>query len=432
MIGKVKATIGRCGMLKDGERVLAALSGGADSTALLLCLKDLGYDVFAVHVNHNLRGEEGLRDQRFCEELCKSKGIELYVESVDVKAYCAENRCSIELGARKLRYAALEKHACGCKIATAHTLSDSLETAIFNLTRGCGVKGLASIPPTRGNIIRPLINCTRSEIEEYLRCKGQGFVTDSTNFESDCSRNIIRLSVIPELKKINPGLEKSFGASVEALREEDALIEAEAKKLLEKFDGKAYDFTGVSDGAALSRAVSKIISACGAEPSYERITSVKELVFSGGRINIKKGVYLRSEEGRLSIEYDSESENLNVSVTLRENADLGAKKLIVTKISPFDISCFNKDELRFIVDESRLASVFTARHCVGGEKIRLPGRGFGSTVKKLLAGLTRLERRSRIVIADSEGAVFVEGIGVSERVCCGSDTVSALKIEIAT
>ncbi len=432
MTGKVKETIERYSMLKEGERVLAALSGGADSTALLLCLKDLGYGVFAVHVNHNLRGEESLRDQRFCEELCKSKGIELYVESVDVNAYCLENRCSVELGARKLRYAALEKYACGCKIATAHTLSDSLETAIFNLTRGCGIKGLASIPPVRGNIVRPLINCTRSEVEVYLRCKGQDFVTDSTNSEPDCSRNIIRLSVIPELKKINPGLEKSFRASIEALREEDAFIEAEARKLLEKFDGKAYDFTDVSDGAALSRAVSNIILSCGAEPSYERITAVKALIFGGGRINIKKGVYLRAEKGRLSIEYDSEPEHLNVSVTLRENADLGSKKLIVTKISPFDISCFNKDELRFIVDESRILGEYTARHYLGGEKIRLPGRGISSTVKKLLAELPQQERRSRIVISDGDGAVFVEGIGVSERVCCTGGTVSALKIEVET
>ena len=432
MIDRVRETIKRYNMLKNGERVLVALSGGADSTALLLCLYELGYGVFAVHVNHNLRGEESLRDQRFCEELCKRKGIELYIESVDVNSYCAENRCSVELGARKLRYSALENHANGCKIATAHTLSDSFETALFNLTRGCGVKGLASIPPVRGEIIRPLINCTREEVEEYLECKGQDFVTDSTNLEADCSRNIIRLNVIPELKKINPKLMKSFRASVEALREEDSLIDAEAQKLLEKFDGKAYDFTDVSDGAALSRAVSHILRSCETEPSYERIESVKKLIFGSGRINIKKGVYLRSEKGRLSIECDVEPDRLLKYVSLRENAGLGSKKLIVTKISPFDISCFNKEELRYIVDESKLADSYTARHYLGNEKIRLPNRGISSTVKKLLAGLPADERKSRIVIADEDGAVYVEGVGVSERVCCGDGTVSALKIEVTT
>ena len=460
MIEKVKAAIERYGMLEDGERVLVALSGGADSTALLLSLKELGYEVFAVHVNHNLRGEESLRDEAFCVKLCERLDVELYVESVDVKGYCEEKKCSTELGARELRYEALYKRASGCKIATAHTLSDALETLIFNLSRGCGIKGLTSIPPVRGNIVRPLINCTREEIEEYLSEKGQSYVTDSTNLEPDCSRNIIRLNVIPELKKINPGLMKSFAGTLAAIREADRFIELQAWSLISDCkDDEEYlsALLSAEDDAVRSRAIAMILQGEGIEPSFERITTVAELIQTGGRINLKKGVYLRVDEGKLSFEYDKEDEPLNISVTLRENVTFGDKSrsekeytskklseksttlkklseknstlktLVVTKISPFDISSFNKSELRYLIDESKIGGVYTLRHYMGNETIRLPERGFTSTVKKLLSPE---ERRGNIVIADSEGAIFVEGVGVSERVCCGAETVSAVRIDI--
>lgn len=430
MIEKVKGAIARYDMLREGERVAVALSGGADSVSLLLALNELKYGVFAVHVNHNLRGDESLRDQHFCEELCKSLGIPIFVESVDVLSYCAENKCSIELGARELRYEVIKRRADGCKIATAHTLSDALETTLFNLTRGCGVKGLCGIPPKRGEIIRPLIDCSRAEIEEYLRKKEQEYVTDSTNLEADCSRNIIRLNVVTELEKINSGLIKTFFGTLEALRSADEYIGAAAEKLLRNanHDG-VYDFSNVPDDAALSRAVAIILQNAGVEPSFERIRSVIKIL-GGGRINLKKGVYIKGSAGKLTLECDCPRTELCAAVTLRENTEIDGKTVIITKISPFDISGFNKDELRYFLDEAKMAELYTARHYVGNEKIRLPGRGISSTVKKLLSDIPPEERRKRLVIADGEGAVFVEGVGVSERVSCSESTGSAIKIDI--
>lgn len=433
MIEKVKGAIARYDMLEEGERVAVALSGGADSVSLLLALSELNYSVFAVHVNHNLRGEESLRDQRFCEALCQKLGVPIFVESVDVLSYCSKEKCSVELGARELRYEAIKKHADCCKIATAHTLSDSLETTIFNLARGCGVKGVSGIPPKRGFIIRPLIDCSRSEIEKYLWEKGQDFVTDSTNLEAECSRNIIRLNVIPELERINPGLIKTFFGTLESLRSADMYIEAAAEELLKRADkGGVFDFSGVPADAALSRAVAVILKKAGVEPSFERIQSVIRILNGGSsdRINLKKGVYIKGSAGKLTLEYDEERPKLCVSVTLRESTEIDGKTVIITKISPFDISDFNKGELRYLFDEAKMARLYTARHYDGNEKIRLPGRGISSTVKKLLSDLPPDERRERLVISDGEGAVFVEGVGVSERVSCGEETLSAIKIDI--
>ena len=209
MLEKVKKTINEYNMINEGETVLCCLSGGADSVTLVLCLRELGVNIRACHVNHNLRGEESDRDEQFCRKLCKDLGVPLDVLSVDVRGYCEKNSCSVEEGARRIRYDYFESLSAN-KIATAHTLSDSLETALFNLARGSGAKGLCGIPPVRGRIIRPLIACTRGEVESFLEERDQSFVTDSTNLLDDHSRNSIRHSVVPVLKKLNPAAEQAF------------------------------------------------------------------------------------------------------------------------------------------------------------------------------------------------------------------------------
>ena len=182
---KIQQTIAEYGMLKPGEPVLVALSGGADSVALLLSLRELGYPVRACHLHHGLRGGEADRDERFCRELCAQKGVRLSVRRVDAAAYARETHESVETAARALRYAFFRETAGGSKTATAHTADDNLETMLFHLARGTGLDGLAGIPPVRDGIVRPLITCTREEVEAFLAARGQGFVTDSTNLERD-------------------------------------------------------------------------------------------------------------------------------------------------------------------------------------------------------------------------------------------------------
>ena len=179
MLDTVKRTISDYMMLETSENVLVALSGGADSTALLLSLRELGYPVRAFHLNHCLRGAESDRDEAFCRRLCEKLGVELTVERVDIAAAAGDS--AVEETARRIRYARLEHAAHGAKIAVAHNADDNLETMLFHLVRGTGAKGLTGIPPVRGRIIRPLIAVERSEIEAFLRERGQDFVTDSTN-----------------------------------------------------------------------------------------------------------------------------------------------------------------------------------------------------------------------------------------------------------
>ena len=200
MLKKVLAAIEDYGMLGKGSTVTVALSGGADSVALLYCLLELkeqfSLNIRAAHLNHNLRGDESLRDANFVADLCKKLNVDLSLKSADVSSVAKETGESIELAARRVRYDFLNEVSGGI-IATAHTASDSFETMLFNLSRGTAIKGLSGIPPKRDNLIRPLIYCTRADVEEYCKQNNISFVTDSSNLSDDYTRNKIRHNVVP-------------------------------------------------------------------------------------------------------------------------------------------------------------------------------------------------------------------------------------------
>lgn len=420
-------------MLAPGERVCCALSGGADSVSLLLALKELGYTVFAVHVNHQLRGDESQRDEDFCLRLCREQKVELFVERVDVLEYCKMNRLSTEEGARKLRYEAILSHCKASKLATAHNLNDCFETTLFNLVRGCGVGGLKGIPPVRDNIIRPLIGVTREEIEAYLSERNQPYVTDSTNLVDDCSRNILRLNVIPQLQRINPSLFKTYSNSLANFSEAEAYLEEKAGELLSiSDDPRVLDLSKAKDDAALSKAIAIFLSRSKIEPSSERVNAVRELLRSGGRINIQKEVYLEAVSGRITLKTaeDLAKNPLFVPHKLKDTAAFGARTVVFTQISQFDISDYNKIDLKYLIDISKIIGETLLRSYRGSEGIRLAGRGFTSTVKKLFSVYPSQERLNKLVIADELGAIYAEGFGIDERVACSKETVCAVKIEV--
>ena len=213
---KVKKAILSQGMILKNDQVLAALSGGADSTALLLSLlslsKTLSFTLFACPVNHGIR-ENADRDEDFCRALCENFGVAFFACRTDVPTLSAVRGESLETTARNERYRLLNETAgrLSCsRIATAHTLSDNAETVLFNLCAGCSSDGLGGIPPVRENIIRPLYLVSRPEVEEYLAALKQNFVTDETNFDEAIRRNYLRRRVIPLLKELNPSFETAL------------------------------------------------------------------------------------------------------------------------------------------------------------------------------------------------------------------------------
>ena len=206
MLSKVGRYIKKNNLLKLNELYVVDLSGGADSVALLLVLKEMGYQVHAAHCNFHLRGNESDRDEAFCVEFCERLGVELHRVHFDTRTYADLHKVSIEMAARELRYRWFDQlridiEAAG--ICVAHHRDDSVETVILNLVRGTGVRGLTGIRSRNGYVLRPLLCVSRDEIETFLAERGQKYVTDSTNLEDEATRNKVRHHIIPELQLLN-------------------------------------------------------------------------------------------------------------------------------------------------------------------------------------------------------------------------------------
>ena len=204
------------------DRLLVALSGGADSVALLRVMLQLGFQVHCVHCNFHLRGDESDRDEHFVRRLCQQLRVELSVEHFDTRRYATDHHISLEMAARQQRYARFEeiRRQIGAQfIAVAHHKDDSVETLLLNLVRGTGINGLTGIKPKNGVVIRPLLCVSREQILQYLHTLHQAFVTDSTNLDDDFQRNKIRLNVLPLLKDMNPSLIDSLTETASHLRD---------------------------------------------------------------------------------------------------------------------------------------------------------------------------------------------------------------------
>lgn len=209
MESKIQTFIKLHNLLEQDKPVLAGISGGADSVALALVLKQLGYALTAVHCNFHLRGEESDRDELFVRDFCQQQEIPLYVKDFQTEEYAKEKKISIEMAARELRYAYFHELMKSTKIsvlAVAHHQNDQAETLLINLIRGTGIHGLRGMLPKNGETVRPMLCVTREEILDYLAEKGQEFVTDSTNLSTDYTRNKIRLELLPYLKTLNPSI----------------------------------------------------------------------------------------------------------------------------------------------------------------------------------------------------------------------------------
>ena len=294
-LDKVRAAVSEFGMTENVGTVAAALSGGADSVSLLRALlmlrEELGISVRACHLNHCLRGEESDQDERFCEELCGELSVPLDKARIDVSALKGKHE-SVEEAARRERYGFFRevlKNADisdkAAVIATAHTASDNAETVLFNLTRGTGAGGLCGIPPVRRSeglsVIRPLIGCTRGDVEGFLNALGQGYVTDKSNLSVEYSRNRIRLNVVPELEKINPSLAETITRMTKNLRGDNEFLDELTRNALENSrKGKGWDAAVLSalPEPVKARAVRSILTMGGIEPSALRIQTAAALL----------------------------------------------------------------------------------------------------------------------------------------------------------
>lgn len=326
-------------MLEKGDKVVIGVSGGADSVALLAMLNDLRKEMaltlFVVHVNHGIRGNEAKRDEDFVINLCNSMDIQCQVKSYDVPSLAKKWSMTEEEAGRKVRYDAfnecLEDKQAN-KIAVAHNLNDQAETVLMRLCRGTGLTGLGGIPPKRDNIIRPLIECSRNQIEQWLEEKNIEFCMDSTNMETDYTRNKIRLEILPYLEKeINSKSIQNIVKTAQIVREEDQFIESETETMFKTalYTSTSYEVLLKIDvvlGASrviqrrLIRKALKTIDKNVKDISFSHIEAVINLMNgeSGKKINLSQGFFAEKEYNFLRLQKGEAEPQKDFCYELRE------------------------------------------------------------------------------------------------------------------
>lgn len=429
LLKQVRQTIDRYGMLPPGVPVLAALSGGADSVALVRALRALGYPVCAYHLNHCLRGEESERDEAFVRQLCRTLDLPLTVARADAAAAARAAGESIETAARRLRYAGLEQtaDAQGCaRIATAHTADDDLETLLFHLARGTGTRGLAGIPPVRGRIVRPLIAVTRAEIERYLDTLGQPFVTDSTNASAAYTRNRIRHTVVPVLRTINPAVAQAAHRAAEQLRQDDQTLCALAAAAL------AAGMHGQTHGCRLGaltaqppairqRMLRQLLTGAGVPDgrlTARHFEQLERLVsgHSDGMADLPAGFTAYREHGALTVRNTPVRPPLPVADGFCGQLwDSTTRLTITSKKSP---EVFYNSGNTFFADCGTISfGTLGVRTIRPADRLWLPGARGARALTRLMTDLRiPLSRRRQLaVLFDENGPIAVQQVGIDVR-----------------
>lgn len=407
----------------------AAFSGGADSTALLLCLHDLraelDIDLRAVHVHHGIRGAEADRDAAFCAAVCAQYGIPFQTVYADVPAYAAAHHLSIETAARKLRYQALEQAAPEGVIATAHHAGDQAETVLFHLMRGSGLRGLRGILPKNGRLCRPLLDAEKKDILDFLQERGQGFVEDSTNFTGGSSRNRLRQELLPLLLRENPAAVQHIARTAMLLAEDEALLSGQAAEALQS--GRDPVTGGVSGLAALPRPIrmraymqmlEETPKSVHIDPSYALLLAVDGMAAEGSGTMVLSGdVYARAERGIL---YMQEERALTDRLPMQPGRNQMFPGRICTAVltGAGAVSQNNhRADTKATLDFDKIIGRPCFRLRSPADRIMLPARDFSSLLKKCVQAAVPVPlRRTLYALYDDEGCIWCEQVGIAARV----------------
>lgn len=344
---KVEQTIRKHNLIQNNDRVIIGVSGGADSVALLLVLLDLqpkfNMSIEVCHVNHGLR-PEAVGEQGFVKELCNQYGIQYHVTEVNCEALAKQWGMSIEEAGRKVRYDFFAEIANGDKIATAHHMNDNVETVLMRMIRGTGLRGLAGIPYHRNNIVRPLLDVSRKEIEAYLKKRHQYYVTDGSNLVDIYTRNKIRLNIIPQIEsQLNSSFVSTMANSIQSFKED-------AEYFQEVVNDAIHDTCFIMGDvycihkerfAGLHRSIQKrvfqklIFDMTGFEPSASLLSSLADSVDAdiGVVVDINQKYHLLVTRKQLLIKsVDAFQQNLTtVKASLNAVVSVGSRRVKITE-----------------------------------------------------------------------------------------------------
>ena len=467
---KVKKTIERHCMLEYGHRVIVAVSGGPDSMALLRVLlilsRDYNLDLIMAHLNHKIRGNQAQRDERFVREMAERFRIPIECACSDIPVLSKERRTSIEDTARTERYRFLKDVSARCgaqRIAVGHQRGDQAETMFMNFLRGSGLTGLKGIAPMReGKIIRPLIDCTRTEITEFLAKEGIPFVKDESNEEMLYLRNRIRREVFPRLKEeYNPNMEEGLAHTAEILRLEDDYMESVVMDIVKKWHldeigGEARfsisEFVKLHE-ALQRRAIRMFLKALsppgrGGRVAFTHVEAVRSLAKgenTHGSINLPTHISARRMHDDLIISRARETSSgrpsragaggFRYEVKIPGRVDITeigvAIVFSVKTAAPVDRRSFGMERI-VCMDYDSLIPPLEIRNMQPGDRIQPIGMAGTKKVGDYFIDCKiPHELRSRIpLLVDRHSVVWIAGLRLSERVRITERTSMVARVEM--
>ncbi len=419
----------------NNKTVAVALSGGADSMSLLHYMQsvanDYPFNLVAINVEHGIRGKSSIADSTFVTDYCKTNNIPCLCYSIDTISFAAEKKLSIEQAARLLRYDcfydAISNKKCDV-VATAHHRSDNLESVLLNLFRGTGLKGLAGISQSYdGKIIRPLINVSKDEINEYVTENVIPFVLDETNLSDDYTRNFLRLNVIPKIKEVFPEMEKSVSRLSQIVKIEDDYLDEQALNYLTVTEQIAK-IPVSTPPALINRAIIHALKRLGLKKDWERahVESVANLVLlqTGATVCLPKNLYAIREYDHLIIAAQTDGVlSSPIPFSLGTHLFNGYGVEIIKTPPPENL----RDGFYFDLD--KIPSSAVIRQKADGDVFTK----FGGGTKKLSDYLTDLKIPLRLrdglpILADGNDVLCIVGVAISDKIKVDETTKNIIKI----
>lgn len=432
---KVYTFTGKNRLFTAPATVVVGVSGGADSMALLHVLHtwhEDGLRVIAVHIHHGLRGEEADRDEQLVCAYCAECGIDCVVERADVLALAKEWNVGTEEAGRRVRY---DTFARVCRkmnadvIATAHHADDVAETVLMHILRGSGVGGLCGIPAKRGQIVRPLLDCTRAEIEAYCAENGIPFIVDSTNADPSYTRNRVRHQLLPLMRELNPSVESALLRLRASASQDECFFTALAEQAL---DGARLADGSVDRALFLQQPPSVrvrmwklLLAQCGCGSYSERHIDALEGILSANRgtVYLPDGCRLCVSADRVKSFADHrETQSLCIpvdSLPLRFVLDDREHVLqSVTREEIVSLQNVHKKFFNYAIDCDKIQGSLTVRSRRDGDRFHPAGRRVGKTLKSLFQELRipTYDRDTYPLLCDEEGIVLMPGVACDSRV----------------
>ena len=452
---KVLSTINKYELIKKGDKIVVGLSGGPDSVCLLHILSRMkdewDLEIYAAHLNHQIRGIEAQKDAFYISKLCEEMGITFFIKSINVPEYCERNGVSIEEGARQLRYemfSEIKDKTKANKIAIGHNLNDQAETILMRIMRGTGLQGLKGIDYIRdGVIIRPILDIERKDIEEYCKHYKLNPRIDQSNLESIYTRNKIRLDLIPYMKdNFNSNVIESIVRMGNSLRSDNDYLENEALikfKDISKINSdsvelKINSYTNLHSAIkvrVLRNAIKQILGDTNFidQRHIDDIIELEDESKIDKVINLPRGIFVyRKKDSIIITNKEIVIEELEFCYNIPSNGFIKIREIgvvIETQVMSIDKYKRSKsDKSCKWFDFNKIEGGIVARNRRTGDKIKLSGGS--KKIKDLFIDIKiPKEDRSKVpIIADSQGILSVGNIRNSENYKIDSQTKEVLKI----